>query len=240
MAKSEKEISSRENNLKCLKKILRISRICLCAVISTSALSFNPVYAKESKIIKAPVISQSPELPTGCEATSAAMLLRWAGVKITKEQVARDLPKGNIPVLREGRLYGSNPNSVFVGNPFSKAGYGVFHQPIYRVIDKYLPGRAADITGISFDALKSVIDSGRPVIVWVTINMAPPRVSKVWYDDKGSKVVWVIPEHAVLLVGYTGTHVIVNDPWTGTTKAYPTATFIHRWQAMGRQAVTIK
>lgn len=240
MAKSGKNSRPGENSLYCLKILSRVSKICLCLVIGMSLLSYNTVYAKSNNVIKAPVIKQTPELPTGCEATSAAMLLKWAGVKVTKEQVARALPKGKIPVQKDGRLYGSNPNSVFVGNPFSKAGYGVFHQPVAGIINKYLPGRAADITGSSFHTLKRVIDSGRPVIVWVTINMAPPKVSKVWYDEKGSKVVWIIPEHAVLLVGYSGNLVFFNDPWTGTRRAYPTSTFLHRWEAMGRQAVTIK
>jgi len=205
----------------------------LSVVSSASAYS-------TAKVIKVPIINQRPELPTGCEAASAAMLLRWAGITVSKEELARSLPKGSTPYSRENKLYGGNPNSAFIGDPFTKGGYGVYHRPIADVINKYSPGNACDITGISFDRLLRVIDSGKPVIVWCTINNRPPRVSKIWYDSQGNEVIWKIPEHAVVLVGYTNSHVIVNDPWTGKIEYYPISTFKYNFEYMGSQAVTVK
>lgn len=44
-----------------------------------------------------PVLSQNPELPTGCEATATTMLLQWAGVQVNKSEVADALPKEDMP-----------------------------------------------------------------------------------------------------------------------------------------------
>ncbi|HBM81892.1 MAG TPA: hypothetical protein DD426_13840 [Clostridiaceae bacterium] len=186
-----------------------------------------------------PVIGQMPELPTGCEATSAAMLLQWAGVDTNKVDVANNIKKGHVPVLKNGKLYGPNPNNVFVGDPFSNFGYGTFHKPIADVINMYLEDKACDVTGASIDDLYKILNSGRPVIVWATIHMVEPKVSKIWYDENGDKVTWMIPEHALLLVGYTQAHVIVHDPYTGNKEHYSKSVFESVWKAMGSQAVTI-
>ena len=85
-----------------------------------------------------PVISQFPELPSGCEITTATMLLQWAGINIDKQDVAKAIPKGPLPAIRNGSLQGGNPNRVFVGNPFAKSGFGVYHKPIAELINIYL------------------------------------------------------------------------------------------------------
>lgn len=187
-----------------------------------------------------PVIGQMPDLPTGCEATAAVMLLQWAGVDVTKEDVANTIEKGPVPEERNGKLFGPNPDSVFVGSPFSRSGYGVYHKPIADVINRYLKNKAYDATGITFENLLKILDSGRPVITWATVDMARPKVAETWYDENGNEIVWKTPEHALLLIGYTKNEIIVNDPYTGNKEYYPIATFEAVWEAMGRQAVTVQ
>lgn len=216
MNKSAGEFIKKEHH----KSRMIISSLLILSNFLLSDVNFAYGLCSEKIVKNVPMIQQLPELPTGCEAASAAMLLRWAGIKVSKEEIANALPKGSIPQIRNGKLYGSNPESVFVGNPFLRSGYGVYRKPIVNIINKYLPGQAQDLTGSSFNEILSIIDSGRPVIVWCTINNAAPRVSKIWYDDNGNKVIWKIPEHAVLLIGYTESYVIVNDPWAGKTKYY--------------------
>ncbi|KPU45666.1 hypothetical protein OXPF_08990 [Oxobacter pfennigii] len=197
-------------------------------------------YAKNiGTIIKAPVLNQFPELPTGCEATSLTMLLNWAGVNVSKEEVAGSLPIGCIPTAKENRLYGDNPHKAFVGNPFTVNGYGVYHEPIADILNKYLPDSALDLTGASFEEILKAIDSGKPVIVWCTIGNVYPKISKTWQDEQGNIIIWKVPEHAVLLVGYDESHVIVNDPYMGQRCRYPLCSFEEHWEMMGKQAVTI-
>lgn len=186
-----------------------------------------------------PLICQLPELPSGCEATAAAMLVQWAGVDVGKEEIAKSLSKGSLPVYRNGLLYGAGPDEVFIGNPFSDTGLGVYHSPVASAINKYLNGQAVDITGIGFEDMLKFIDGGRPVVVWATMDMAKPSVCASWHDYSGRKITWIAPEHAFLLVGYTDFNVIVNDPYTGQRRLYPISTFKSRWESMGKQAITV-
>lgn len=186
-----------------------------------------------------PSIAQLPELPSGCEIAALTMLLNWAGASVDKAEVARAIPKGPVPAYRDGVMRGGNPNSVFIGDPFTSGGLGVYNQPIALLINKYLPGQAINVTGTDFKNVLKMVDNGQPVILWATIDMAEPKLYTSWYDEKGNKIDWMIPEHAFLLIGYSDTEVIVNDPYIGKRLYYPIDTFQARWEAMGRQAVSI-
>lgn len=194
----------------------------------------------ENFIKGVPILCQMPNLPTGCESASAAMLLNWLKVSVTMEEIAKSLPKGKRPYFSSGKLIGGNPEYEFVGDPFSSSGFGTYHQPIHNIVNHYLPGKSLDMTGCSFDELLKIIADNRPVIVWATINMQPPSINSTWYDKNGNKVIWKSPEHAMVLIGYTSTEVIVNDPLVGKEVHYNRSIFQRTWVYMGSQAVTIQ
>lgn len=206
-------------------------------VVPTKDIPHSSHMVKEIQGI--PSISQMPELPSGCEITALTMLLNWAGVNVDKQDIARLIPKGAVPVFSNNAYRGGNPENAFIGDPFSSGGLGVFHRPIALMLDRYLPGQSIDITGVEFENILKTIDSGRPVIVWATLDMAEPRIDISWYDEKGESVAWLIPEHAYLLAGYSDTEVIVDDPSIGKRLYYPISEFKERWDAMGRQSVTV-
>ncbi|PKM49597.1 MAG: hypothetical protein CVV02_15275 [Firmicutes bacterium HGW-Firmicutes-7] len=194
-------------------------------------------FSLNNPIQDVPMVYQNPLLPTGCEAAATAMLLQWVGMDVTMENIADALPKGKLPYQSGDKLIGGNPDYEFVGDPYKKSGFGVFHKPIANIINTYLP--ADDLTGCSFDDLLKVIDSNRPIIVWATINMRKPSINASWIDERGNKVIWKIPEHALVLIGYTDTQVIVNDPLVGKNIKYNRKDFANYWKYMGSQAVTV-
>lgn len=104
--------------------------------------------------LNVPVISQKPELPSGCEATSFAMLLNYIGVSITKLQIVEEMP-----------YHSSNPDLGFVGSPYSSSGYTIYPPALMGMMAKYA-GSAVNLTGKGADAIRNSIDSGKPVIVW--------------------------------------------------------------------------
>jgi uncharacterized protein YvpB len=187
-----------------------------------------------------PVLYQYPVLPTGCEATALTMLLNWAGVDVQKTDVAKALPKVPLPYEVDGQWFGGNPNRGFVGDPFEKDSFGVFHAPIAQMLDRYLPGRAEDLSGGTIEDVFAALDSGRPVIVWATIKLKEGRITDVWRDEDGTEIRWISPQHCMLMIGYDDEYVIINDPDTGKTEHYPLGLFIERWELLGRQAVTVK
>lgn len=217
------------------KKIYSCIAMCLVWMIA-----WQGVHAKQVKIHNVPIIYQYPELPTGCEATSLTMLLRYYGVEVTKEQVARSMPKAPRPTYKNGRLYAESPNNAFIGDPFSKNGFGVYAPVILKMIDGYLPGKAEDLGGGSFQKVYDAIDEGRPVMLWTTIGMLEVQNSTQWVTPNGSLFTWKIPEHAVVMTGYDDTSIYINDPYTGSARKYSKSLVEKRWVQMGKQAVAIK
>ncbi|WP_164667625.1 C39 family peptidase [Virgibacillus doumboii] len=195
---------------------------------------------KKVKIKGVPEYHQFPQLPTGCEATSLAMLLSWGGEDFGKYEVVDKLPKGDKVRLIDGELKGANPNKEFVGNPYSDEGsFGVFEGPILETIDKFMPGKGVDLTGQSFDSLLDIVRSGKPVMAWTTIEQRQTFHSATWTDDEGNEIKWNRFEHAVVITGIDGENVIVNDPYTGQEVYYNRELFEKNWASMGKRAVTL-
>lgn len=217
--------------------ILSIIYFLMSTFFSYEILEFVSNFTSANPIKNVPMIYQNPTLPTGCEAASAAMLLQWAGINVSMEDVANALPKGSRPYQSGNILMGGNPDYEFVGDPYKKSGFGVYHKPIADIISQYLP--VEDLTGCAFNDLLKVIDSNRPIVVWATINMRKPSVNSTWYDERGNKVIWKTPQHALVLIGYTDTSVIFNDPLAGANVEYNRSDFANYWEYMGSQAVTI-
>ncbi|NEW06936.1 hypothetical protein GK047_13075 [Paenibacillus sp. SYP-B3998] len=191
------------------------------------------------QIPNVPVISQLPELPNGCEAVAATMLLQWAGITVSKEEVAEALPKGDFPMMNEdGILIGGNPEDVFVGDPFGK-GFGIYHKPIATLLGHYLPEQIDDLTGGSFDNLLDTVKSGRPVIIWATEHMDAPHFEDQWQDEEGHLIDWYNPEHALVMTGWDDDYAYMNDPMTGERESYNLWGFKTIWESMGSQAITV-
>ncbi|MGR3776902.1 C39 family peptidase [Bacillus paramycoides] len=195
---------------------------------------------KESAMIEGvPFIKQLPELPRGCEVTSLAMLLQHKGVQVDKMQLASEIYR--VPFEQDG-LRG-NPYEGFVGNIYTKSeqGYGVYHQPIFTLAEKYVPEKVINLTGREVQDLYKVISSGSPV--WVIANTTFKPLSEdsfeTWNTSSGEvKITYY--EHSVVVIGYDQNFVYMNDPLANNPrKAVPRAEFEKSWEQMGKQAITI-
>lgn len=191
------------------------------------------------KIMNVPLINQYPELPTGCEVTALTMLLQYNGVSIRKTTVADDLPKVSLPYYKNGVKVGPHPNQGFIGTPYSKVSYGVYAEPILKLINKYLPGRVEDLRGKPLEELLRRIDEGRPVMIWGTIGMENISYSQSWVTSDGQLFKWPNGEHAVIIVGYDEKYIYINDPYSGKEKKYKRDIINNRYVSLGKQALSI-
>jgi len=200
---------------------------------------------KSQVILDAPIIKQNPELRCGCEVTSLAMMLEYAGVKVDKMQLAGEIKKDRDALMKEGDkiVEWGNPEEGFVGDITGKTpGFGVYNKPIYQLANQYLPGRAVDLTGQPFSALLDSLNQGRPVVVWLTTDLDPPHSFKSWKDGSdGEKVRVTFQEHAVLLTGYDEKYCYINNPLNGQkNEKLPIEEFKKIWTDMGSMAVSYK
>jgi uncharacterized protein YvpB len=186
-----------------------------------------------------PHIQQLPELARGCEATSLAMLLQFAGVSVDKMTLAVEI---NTVSFRDQYGLHGNPYEGFVGDiySFDNPGYGVYHTPIAELAESYLPGRIIDLTGEGFDSVYSMVESGSPV--WVIVNSRFESLKEeefeVW-DTQSGEVQITYREHSVVVVGYDETSVFINDPLSEEPyTSVPKASFEAAWNQMGHQAIS--
>ncbi|ARM71657.1 hypothetical protein LMxysn_0022 [Listeria monocytogenes] len=122
---------------------------------ATAAPTPTPSTAKIVQM-NVPLIVQRPQLPTGCEITNIAMILRYAGKNVDKVKLAKEMKR-----------HKSNPNYGFVGNPFSRSGWTIYPPALVNQVKKYA-GSAKNMTGTNLGGIKNQLNKKRPVVAWVS------------------------------------------------------------------------
>jgi uncharacterized protein YvpB len=201
---------------------------------------------KNEAFIRVNAISQLPELISGCEVTSLTMLLDFAGKKVNKLNLAHLIEYDPTPKVTDKYnqyqiLTWGNPDKGFVGKMNgTDTGYGVYHKPLFRLLNKILPDQGVDLTGQSFAKMLQSVSDGIPVIAWTTTDFSPSDIWEDWNSPTG-KIHATFKEHAVLVIGYDQNSIYVNDPLDGTAgKQVDRKKFEATWNQMGRQAITLK
>lgn len=203
----------------------------------------------EDDIIEYPVIRysfidiecilQNPELPTGCEVTSLAIVLQYYGFNIDKCELSdKYLPQGEIGTV--------TAYDAFIGNPRYDWCFGCYNSVIVETAEKILLDYDSkneyiveDISGTEFENLYDYIDKNIPIIIWATIDMKESYYTKTW-NINGKDFTWKAPLHCMVLTGYdiSDNLVYVADPLVGNT-VYELDTFKQRYIEMYSQAVII-
>lgn len=184
-------------------------------------------------------INQNPELPTGCEITSLAMVLRYYGYDVDKCDLADNH-------LKKGEVGSTSFYEAFVGSPYgaNDGSLGCYAPVIEDAANSYISYMGLDMSakalqGVSFSTLLSYIDVGIPVIVWGTLNCEQGYESASWTVD-GEELTWIRPEHCMVLVGYDNNLVYIADPMQGEIVTYDMELFIDCFRTLYSQAVVIE
>lgn len=129
---------------------------------------------KNARWLNVPLISQRPQLPTGCEMVATTMMLNYAGSHVNKYKVARETPRS------------SNPNKGFVGSPYLVSGWYVYPKGLMNVVRKHL-GTAKNMTGLSLNKIKKQINKNHPVVIWLANidGFSNHALTINGYDSKG-------------------------------------------------------
>jgi len=184
-------------------------------------------------------IYQNPELPTGCEITSLAIVLNYLGYDISKTQLANDYLEKNY----SGKI---GFDVAFMGDPTWEDGYGCYAPVIVKAAQKFLNENdmvysAWNLTGTDFKSLYDYIDRDIPVIVWVSMGLMEVNKRFCFYDKDGRGIYWYDNEHCVVLCGYdkSDNTVIAADPLSGLMK-YNADRFEYIYNELEKQAIIIQ
>jgi uncharacterized protein YvpB len=193
---------------------------------------------KESILLRVPALQQFPELPRGCEVTSLAMLLNFAGVSVNKLTLADEIPK--VPYFSDG--YFGNPHQGFVGNmyTYNQPGLGVYHEVIEDLASQYLPGQIDNLTGDHFSSVQKKLNAGKPVwvIVGSTFAFLPEEQWETWITKDG-EINITRRMHSVLVTGYDENNVYFNDPfYPDQNQSASFESFVTSWTQFGSQAIS--
>ena len=212
---------------------------------TTTAITTTTTKQPSSVRLDVQNILQNPELPTGCEITSATILLNYYGYAVDKEQMCEYLPQSNKFYYKDGLLIGPDTNEYFIGNPHTTRGRALqcFAPVIEKAINSYLSYdksayRAKAIVGEDLEYFYSYLSSGDPVCVWATDGMSKAVKVQGWYTDSLEIVTSYRNIHCLVMTGYDEKYIYVADPLGKLTKV-DKALLESRYQSVGSQAVVL-
>lgn len=163
-----------------------------------------------NKNIDVPYICQNPDFPTGCEAVSTVMMLKYHGCDIdTGTFIDKYLPTAD-------KAYPGVFYDAFLGNPRSKSGMLCFPSVITKAVNDYFEKEGInktciDATGTEFNELLYQVANDNPCVIWVTTDYSMP------HKRTGKYGTYYTPNHAVVLTGIDEENnlVYLNDPING-------------------------
>ncbi|MEG0261399.1 MAG: C39 family peptidase [Lysinibacillus sp.] len=202
-------------------------------------------FARDEQQLDVPVVLQNPELPHGCEITSLTAVLNYYGIHVSKlEMVDTYLPKQAFRTVG-GKKYGPNPAQAYAGDPRNlKDGTYVFAAPIVRAAEAVIEYeqqnlRVTNMSAKSKEEILALVKEGVPVVVWVTLDLSPPKMKDGWIFEGETKEREMYRNlHAVVLTGHLTDKVVVMDPLKGYV-TYSEEQFFKSYQELGAQAVAI-
>ena len=180
-------------------------------------------------------IDQNPELPNGCEITSAAIVLNYLGYSIDKVALSENYLSLGIP------YWEADPDVEFMGNPADELAFYCQPGAIVRAVNAYLSDmdsdyKAVDISGSSVEELYEWVANGTPVLVWTTRAFSEPLYNNTFQLEDGS---WPYANsHCLVLTGYGEEVCYLADPMLEVTQI-DKDTFAERYVQRGKYAMVI-
>lgn len=180
-------------------------------------------------------IDQNPELPNGCEITSAAIVLQYLGFSVDKVTLAE------IYLPTHSPYWEADPTVEFMGNPAEELAFYCLPGAVVTAVNAYLQDvggeyEALDISGAPVEELYQWVADGTPVLVWTTRAFSDPLYNDTFQLPDGS---WPYSNsHCLVLTGYDLDTCYLADPMLEISQVDRNI-FEERYQERGQYAVVI-
>ncbi|MGW2371909.1 MULTISPECIES: C39 family peptidase [Kitasatospora] len=215
------------------------------AVLTTATLAAGtgPARGAPGTLDDVSVPYYHQQLSDDCEAAALRMVLAARGVDADDQQIL-----DRIGVDREHPEFGhsgprsGDPYRAFVGDPNGSetggTGFGVYHPPVAGAARSYGLTVLQDDEGVSVQELKDHLAAGHPAIVWVDYLWRHLATTTYTAYD-GRSIPYAGPaEHTVVVTGFSGGNVSLNDPARGRTTVSE-QDFADGYATYGQMAVVI-
>lgn len=154
-------------------------------------------------------IDQNPELPNGCEITSAAIVLNYLGFEVDKVTLAEEYLPRCVP------YWETDPRVEFMGNPEDELAFYCLPGAVVTAVNDYLEDvdagyTAVDISGSAVEELYQWVAGGYPVLVWTTRAFSEPLYNDTFLLPDGDRP--YSNSHCLVLTGYDDDTCYLADP----------------------------
>lgn len=154
-------------------------------------------------------IDQNPELPNGCEITSAAIVLNYLGFEVDKVTLAEEYLPRCVP------YWEADPRVEFMGNPEDELAFYCLPGAVVTAVNDYLEDvdagyTAVDISGSAVEELYQWVAGGYPVMVWTTRAFSKPLYNDTFLLPDGGRP--YSNSHCLVLTGYDDDTCYLADP----------------------------
>lgn len=154
-------------------------------------------------------IDQNPELPNGCEITSAAIVLNYLGFEVDKVTLAEEYLPRCVP------YWEADPRVEFMGNPEDELAFYCLPGAVVTAVNDYLEDvdagyTAVDISGAAVEELYQWVAGGYPVLVWTTRAFSEPLYNDTFLLPDGDRP--YSNSHCLVLTGYDDDTCYLADP----------------------------
>ena len=200
--------------------------------------------------IKISHLSQINVLPTGCEIVSTKTILDYYGKNPSYDELLSKIPRQDLKVTKDGKLYGASPFEAFIGDPKKNSGFGCYPDVIEILIRNlnYPDLYTESTNNLPLDFIaKTYTTQDIPVLVWATIGMGDSALTDTWYtensDHKPSKekYKWRCNEHCLVLIGYDKQYYYFSDPLSyNSVKKYEKKIVEKRYKEVGSYSLLIR
>ncbi|MCH5349420.1 MAG: C39 family peptidase [Oscillospiraceae bacterium] len=201
-------------------------------------------------ILDVPIINQYPELPIGCEITSATAVLEYLDFDVDKLYLTDNylIWDDNFTYDEEMVSHGPDPYKVFAGDPYNW-GYGCFAPVIVDTLNRYFDDHAPNYEAISLEEtnaadIEKLLNEGVPMIVWASRDMMPYnyREPAEWLiNGTDEPYTWIGNSHTLVLCGYDNAcYYFMDCDDKDEITPYLKDQFLNRFAENGSQCIVVK